>query len=98
MVGPTANYMTMIHTGVRAEVTTLVAFAYILHVYFFMMFREFGVISDLGILAARNKSLHPWHSYRESSKSLLQKAIKGGCSLLCTLCTILESTAGMKAY
>lgn len=89
-MGPTRNYLSMSHPGVRLEVTILVVFAYTPQVYFCMIFRDYWVISDLGIIASRNKSLHPWSSYRESSKSLLWKAMKGRCSLFCTLCTISE--------
>ena len=85
IVGSTRNCMAITHSRVGSEVTMLVAFAYTPQVYFFIRFREYWVISDLGILTSRNKSLHPWHSYRDSSKSLLQKAVKVRCSLLHTL-------------
>lgn len=55
-----------------------------------MMFRKQWVISDLGIIASRNKSSHPWHRYRDSLKSLLQKAMKERCTLLSHLFTIFE--------
>jgi len=81
--------MAMIQTGVRPVVSMVVAFAYI-PLGYFMMFREYCVIRDLGILALRNKSLYPWRSYSNNIKSLLQKAIKGRYSLLCTLHVVLE--------
>lgn len=71
MVGFIINYMIMIYMGVRVEVIMLVVFVYIFYMYFFMMFREFGVISDLGILVVRNKLFYFWYSYRESLKLLL---------------------------
>lgn len=77
--------MAMIQTGVRPVVSMAVAFAYTPLGYAFIMYREHCAISDLGILLSRNKSLYPQHSYSNNIKSLLQKAIKGRYSLLCTL-------------
>lgn len=66
IVGPTRNCIAIIHSRGRPKVTMLVVFAYIPQVYFFIRFREYWVISELGILDSRNKSQHPWHSYRDS--------------------------------
>lgn len=76
----------------------MLAFVFTPQVYFFIRLREYWISSDLGVLAPRNKSFHPWHSYRDSFKSLLQKAIKVRCSLLCTLCDILEGYNWNETY
>ena len=76
----------------------MLVFVFTPQVYFFIRRREYWIISDLGVLAPRNKSFHPWHSYRDSFKPLLQKAIKVRCRLLCTLCDILEGYNWNETY
>lgn len=76
----------------------MLVFVFTPQVYFSIRLREYLIISDLGVLAPRNKSFHPWHSYRDSFKSLLHKAIKVRCSLLCTLCDILEGYNWNETY